>query len=102
MPSSHIGSEAMLIWMKYPAWSMISVSGAVRTMRAPPATPATGADAPAWLTVSKKVASAERLLTSRLDSALGLRLKAEATRRKWAEATQRKWASHGAEAGGLE
>jgi hypothetical protein len=35
MPSSHIGSEAMLIWMKYPAWSMISVRGAVRTMRAP-------------------------------------------------------------------
>src|SRR5262245_22628481 len=27
----------MLIWMKYPAWSIVSVSGAVSTMRAPEA-----------------------------------------------------------------
>lgn len=31
-----MGSEAMLIWMKYPAWSMISVSGAVMTISGPP------------------------------------------------------------------
>mgnify|MGYP003694380839 CR=1 FL=1 len=36
MPSSHIGRDAMLICMKYPAWSIDSVNGAVNTMSLPP------------------------------------------------------------------
>ena len=35
LPVTHsiqIGIEAIPIWMKYPAWSVISVKGAVRTI----------------------------------------------------------------------
>src|SRR5262249_47949522 len=35
-PSIQIGIEAIPIWMKYPAWSIVSVSGAVNTINLPP------------------------------------------------------------------